>query len=46
MSTNGNRLTATLESYPRLTGVLFTALVLLSAGVSAVAASSGANVGP
>lgn len=46
MSTNGNRLTATLESHPRLAGVLFTTLVLLSLGTTAVAANSGGTVGP
>lgn len=46
MSTDDNRLISTLESHPRLTGFLFATLVLLTSGVSAVGASSGATVGP
>lgn len=46
MSTPDNRLIATLESHPRLAGVLFTTLVLLSLGTSAVAANSGTTIGP
>lgn len=46
MSTNGNRLTATLESHPRLAGALFTTMVLLTFGVSAAAAGSIGSTGP
>lgn len=46
MSTDDNRLTATLESHPRLTGFLFATLVLLTTGVSTVLADSGVNTGP
>lgn len=46
MSTDDNRLTATLESHPRLTGFLFATLVLLTFGVSTVFANSGGNIGP
>lgn len=46
MSTDDNRLTATLESHPRLAGALFTTLVLLTFGVSAAAAGSVGGTGP
>lgn len=48
MSTTGNRLTDTLESHPRLTGAVFTTVVVLTFAVSAVAAGggSGGSVGP
>ena len=46
MEPNGNRLTSTLESHPRLTAALFTTLTLLTVGVTTVAADSGVNVGP
>ena len=46
MSHDGTRLTAALEAHPRLAGALISTLTLLSLGASAVAANSGAHVGP